>query len=73
MFENILKFHIVFNKLIPVNFFFLEEPNIRKKINGYIDRETSGPDQKLFSLSDTLSSQPILVSSRKKNLQGLAT
>ena len=57
----------------PCKFFFLEEHNIKKKINGYIDRESSQPDQKPFSLSDTLLSQPIVGSSRKKNLQGLAS
>ena len=58
----------------PCKCFCLEEPNITKKTkqnkqtkkNGYIDRETSRPDQKLFSLLDTLQSQPVLESSRKK-------
>ena len=31
---------------------------LEKKIKGYIGKETSGPDQKLFSLSDTLPSTP---------------
>ena len=46
--------------------------NIKEQnINVYVDRETSEPDQKLFPLSDTLPSQPILGSFTKKNLQGL--
>ena len=32
----------------PCNFFFLEKPNMRKKINGYIDRELSRARPKTF-------------------------
>ena len=46
--------------------------NIKEQnFNVYVDREASAPDQNLFPLSDTLPSQPVLGSSRKKYLQGL--